>query len=105
MVLKREGGHAERLEMPENRSFENTVHLVETGLYRHVRHPMYGSLLLLGWGAFFKHITPINIALMLSVNALLIAVAKVEEHENIRFFGPAYRDYMLRTKMFLPWLL
>jgi protein-S-isoprenylcysteine O-methyltransferase Ste14 len=104
MMLKRGGGHSERDEMPENLSFENTVHVVETGLYRSIRHPMYSSLLFLGWGAFFKHITPVNIVLILSVSGFLIATAKVEERENIRFFGKAYEAYMHKTKMFIPWL-
>ncbi len=103
-MFKREGGHSEREEMPENLSFENTVNVVETGLYRYIRHPMYSSLLLLGWGAFKKHITPISIVLILTVTGFLIACAKVEESENIRFFRSVYKSYMQRTRMFIPWL-
>lgn len=105
LVLRRRGGHAEREAMPENHPFENTVHLVEEGLFRYVRHPMYSSLLFLGWGAFLKHISPLNIALISLVSILLLAVAKVEEQENIRFFGPVYVEYMQRTRLFIPWLL
>ena len=105
LMLKQSGGHAEREDMPENFSFENTVHVVEVGLYRFIRHPMYSSLLFLAWGAFFKHITLLNIVLILAVSGLLIAVAKVEERENVRFFGAAYESYMQRTKMFIPWIL
>jgi len=103
--LKEYGGYAERKDMPENHSFENTIHVVEKGIYRYVRHPMYSSLLFLGWGAFFKHITLLNFGLILSVSAFLIAASKVEERENILFFGTAYEDYMQQTKMFIPWLL
>ncbi|MCD6534843.1 MAG: isoprenylcysteine carboxylmethyltransferase family protein [Deltaproteobacteria bacterium] len=105
VLLKQRGGHAGREEMPENHSFENTVRVVEEGLYRYIRHPMYASLLFLGWGAFFKHITLLNIGLIILVSAFLVAVAKVEERENINFFGLEYADYMQRTKMFIPWLL
>ena len=105
MMLKQSGGHAEREDMPENLSFENTINVVEEGLYRFIRHPMYSSLLFLAWGAFFKHITLINIILVLTVSSLLIAVAKVEERENISFFGTTYREYMQRTKMFIPLIL
>ncbi|MBU0943129.1 MAG: DUF1295 domain-containing protein [Proteobacteria bacterium] len=105
LMLKQRGGYAEREEMPANLSFENTVHIVEEGLFRYVRHPMYSSLLFLAWGAYLKHITPLNSGLILLVSALLIAVAKVEEQENIQFFGTAYVDYMQRTRMFIPWLL
>lgn len=104
-LLKQRGGHAEREGTPENHSFENTVRVVEEGLYRYIRHPMYASLLFLGWGAFFKHITLLNIALIILVSAFLVVVAKVEERENIQFFGLDYADYMQRTKMFIPWLL
>jgi len=103
MMLKQRGGHAARQEMPENLPFENTVHVVDVGLYRFIRHPMYSSLLFLGWGAFFKHITPLTLILILLVSGLLIAAAKVEEGENIRFFGTPYTEYMERTKMFIPW--
>lgn len=105
LMLKQAGGHGDREEMPENFSFENTVHVVEEGLYRYIRHPMYSSLLFLGWGAFLKHFTLLNTGLILMVSGFLIAAAKVEERENIRFFGPVYVDYMERTKMFIPWLL
>lgn len=105
MMLKKKGGHAERAEMPENFAFENTTNIVEVGVYRYIRHPMYSSLLFLAWGAFLKHATPIRIVLILTVSVLLIVVAKVEERENIRYFGREYEGYMKRTRMFIPWLL
>jgi protein-S-isoprenylcysteine O-methyltransferase Ste14 len=105
MMLKQCGGHADRQEMPENLSFENTLHIVDKGLYRYIRHPMYSSLLFLGWGAFFKHITVLSIILTLLATGFLIAGAKVEERENLRFFGRLYKHYMQRTKMFIPWIL
>ena len=33
---------------------EKTSQLVTGGAYRYIRHPMYSSLLFLGWGIFFK---------------------------------------------------
>ncbi|MCF8056017.1 MAG: isoprenylcysteine carboxylmethyltransferase family protein [Desulfocapsa sp.] len=104
LMLKKKGGHAERQEMPENHAFENTVNVVEEGLYRYVRHPMYSSLLFLGWGAFFKQITPVSMGLIVFITCFLIAAARVEERENIRFFGMVYEAYMKRTKMFVPFL-
>ena len=105
LLLKQHGGHAERKDMPENLPFENTVHIVETGLYRFIRHPMYSSLFFLAWGAFFKHITLLTLGVIILANGFLIAAAKVEERENLRFFGGIYAKYMARTKMFIPWLL
>jgi len=104
ILLRKHGGYALRENAPENHFFENTVHVVEEGLYRYVRHPMYSSLLFLAWGAFFKHITLINTALVLLATILLAATAKIEEKENIRFFGAAYADYMRRSRMFIPWV-
>lgn len=105
MMLRKKGGHGERTEMPENFAFENTTNIVEVGLYRYIRHPMYSSLLFLAWGAFLKHVTLSNIVLVFTVSGLLIVVAKVEERENVQYFGRAYEDYMQHTKMFVPWLL
>jgi len=105
ILLKRCGGHGRREEMPENHPFENTIHIVDQGLYRYIRHPMYSSLLLLAWGAFFKHITLLTIVLIVTATGFLIAAATVEERENIRFFGASYKEYIRRTKMFVPWLL
>ena len=54
-LLRKEGGSQVRNDAPENYAFENTVNLITGGIYRYIRHPMYSSLLLLAWGAFFKH--------------------------------------------------
>jgi protein-S-isoprenylcysteine O-methyltransferase Ste14 len=104
-MLKKQGGHAERESMPENHYFENTVNVVADGIYKYIRHPMYSSLLFLGWGAFFKNITPLTSSLVLFITLFLVAAARVEERENIRFFGVAYEEYMKRSRMFVPWLV
>jgi len=85
--------------------FEKTTALVTRGIYRHIRHPMYGSLIFLDWGIFFRQPAIIQITIALTASAFLIAAARVEEHENIRYFGDAYREYMKRTKMFVPFVL
>lgn len=105
MMLRQRGGHRDRPDTPENHAFENTVNVVDTGLYRYIRHPMYSSLLFLGWGACLKNITPLTIVLVLGVSGFLVVAARVEEQENIRFFGFPYRAYMKRSRMFIPWLL
>ena len=105
IMLKRYGGHAERAMLPENYAFENTTHLVQEGLYHYIRHPMYSSLLFLAWGTFFKRMTALDFILALLVTAFLLASAKIEERENIQFFGEKYVDYMQRTKIFIPWVL
>jgi protein-S-isoprenylcysteine O-methyltransferase Ste14 len=45
IFFKRQGGYVQREETPENHAVENTVRVVDAGLYRYVRHSMYSSLL------------------------------------------------------------
>jgi protein-S-isoprenylcysteine O-methyltransferase Ste14 len=85
-------------------AFEKTTRLVTRGAYRYIRHPLYSSLLFLAWGAAFKEITILNLFLAADATYFLVATARAEELENVRFFGPAYSEYMQQTKMFIPYL-
>lgn len=84
---------------------EKTTRLVTEGPYRRIRHPLYSSLLFLAWGIFFKSPTRLAGILAAAATGFLLATAKIDEAESIRFFGPSYRQYMKRTKMFIPFLL
>ena len=83
---------------------EKTTRLVTTGVFKYIRHPLYCSLVLLAWGVFFKSPSWVSGCLGLGATAFLWATAKVEEAENVRYFGRAYQTYMQRTKMFIPFL-
>jgi protein-S-isoprenylcysteine O-methyltransferase Ste14 len=83
---------------------EKTSTLVTTGVYGYIRHPLYSSLLFLGWGTFFKHPSWPGGLLALLATIFLMLTARVEEDENIRFFGTAYQEYMKQSKMFVPYL-
>lgn len=83
---------------------EQTTVLVTAGIYGAIRHPLYSSLLLLGWGIFLKHPDWLATLLALAASATLLLIARIEENENLAYFGPAYREYMRRTKMFVPYL-
>jgi len=85
--------------------FEKTTALITTGVYRYIRHPIYGSLLFLCWGFFFKQPSLMGGILALIASGFLLAAARAEETENIRYFGEEYRAYMKRTKMFIPFIL
>jgi protein-S-isoprenylcysteine O-methyltransferase Ste14 len=87
------------------KNFENTTVLVTSGLYKYIRHPMYASLLFLGWGMLLKDINPltINITGILSIAAYI--TCKVEEKEMLKRFGEEYRYYMKKTRMWIPWLI
>ena len=83
---------------------ERTTELVTLGAYRYIRHPLYSSLLFLAWGVFFKHPSWAGISLAVITTFFLTMTAKIEQAENIRFFGAAYQSYMKQTKMFVPFL-
>ncbi|HBY93508.1 MAG TPA: isoprenylcysteine carboxyl methyltransferase [Chloroflexi bacterium] len=85
-------------------AFEKTTTLVTTGIYQYIRHPLYGSLLLLAWGVFFKAPAWSGALLVLAATLFLLATAKADEAECIRFFGSSYQAYMKQTKMFVPFL-
>jgi protein-S-isoprenylcysteine O-methyltransferase Ste14 len=84
--------------------FEKTSVLITTGLYRYIRHPLYGSLLFLAWGALLKHPAWYSECLAVLATIFLIATAKADEAECLRHFGSPYLEYMSRTKMFIPYL-
>ena len=83
---------------------ERTTELVTDGVYRWIRHPLYASLLALGWGAFFKQLSWVGVCLVSVASVFLVRTAKIEEQENIRVFGAGYQAYMQDTKMFIPFL-
>jgi protein-S-isoprenylcysteine O-methyltransferase Ste14 len=103
-VLRRMGRQdSERRDVPLI-GIEKTTRLVTEGVYRYIRHPLYSSLLFLAWGIFFKNATWQAGILSMAATGFLVATAKADEVASIRFFGPSYREYMKRTKMFVPFL-
>ncbi len=84
--------------------FEKTSVLVTTGIYGYIRHPLYSSLLFLAWGIFFKDVNGYTLMLVLAATAFLMATAKADEKECLAHFGPAYQEYMKKTKMFVPFV-
>lgn len=85
-------------------AFEKTTTLVTSGIYQYIRHPLYSSLLLLTWGIFFKVPSLFGTALAAIATLFLIATARADETECIRFFGSPYQGYMQKTKRFIPYL-
>jgi len=84
---------------------DDTAVLVTSGIYKYIRHPLYSSLILLAWGAFLKDISPVSFMLVLVASTLPVAMAKVEEKEDIRKFGDGYSKYIKTTKMFIPFII
>ena len=102
----RRGGQADRKARGniELMPFERTTKLVTVGIFRYIRHPMYGSLLLLAWGLFFKDPSWAGAALASAATLSLVLTAQADEAECIGAFGDEYRNYMRRTRMFIPYV-
>ncbi len=83
---------------------ENTSILVVNGAYGYIRHPLYCSLLLGGLGVMLKHISSESIILTLLNIIALFETAKLEEKEMLTKFGSEYKEYMNKTKMFIPYI-
>ena len=104
-LFRQEGNLDQNREDPTLVGIEKTTQLVTSGVYGYIRHPFYASLLFLTWGIFIKQITWIGFILALWASIFLFITAKIEEGENIQFFGNPYQDYMQSTKMFIPFIL
>jgi protein-S-isoprenylcysteine O-methyltransferase Ste14 len=81
-------------------------HLVTSGVYRYVRHPMYSSFFLLGLAQFV--LIPnwlAGISGIISVLFLYIFRIRREERMMSDQFGDTYRHYCAKTARLIPWLL
>jgi len=85
--------------------FEKTTELIDTGVFKLIRHPLYASLIFLTWAIYLKQPTiPLFFIALLSTNFLYFT-SRYDEQECIRFFGNKYVEYMKHTKMFIPFIL
>ena len=86
-------------------SFEKTTELVQHGIYKYIRHPLYLSLIMLAWALLLKRIDPVLAVVTLAVTFFLYLTARSDEKECLKYFGPDYRNYMTKTRMFVPFVL
>jgi len=85
--------------------FEKTSELVDTGIFKYIRHPLYSSLIFLTWGIFLKNTTGLLFLVALLSTVFLYVTALFDEKECIQYFGKKYNEYMTRSKMFIPYLV
>jgi len=83
-------------------TFEKTTELVDTGIYKYIRHPLYSSLIFLTFGILFKNVNAINLILAFISTICLFFTARFDEKECVTYFGDKYKEYMTRSKMFVP---
>jgi protein-S-isoprenylcysteine O-methyltransferase Ste14 len=77
--------------------------LVETGVYRRVRHPIYGGLVLgaLGWGLLTA--SPVAVGLAVVLLGFFELKSRREEVWLVERF-PGYPAYRARTRRLIPWI-
>jgi protein-S-isoprenylcysteine O-methyltransferase Ste14 len=80
--------------------------VVECGPYRRIRHPAYTGtfLTMLGVGLAMTNWASLG-ALLACVFAGHYYRVRVEERALLQAIGQPYRDYMRRTRRFIPWLI
>ena len=79
--------------------------LVKTGIYRHIRHPMYSSFFLLGIAQML--LLPnwfAGLAGIAGAGILFAFRVRREEQMMLESFGDDYRAYMAETKRIVPWI-
>ncbi len=83
---------------------ERTTALVTVGIYKHIRHPLYASLLYGAVGVFLKDPSVLGGVLALATSVFAFLTARVEETEMLSKFGADYTAYMKRTTRFVPFV-
>ena len=72
-------------------------------MYRHLRHPSYLGLLLIGFGLSISMNSIISMMVVtIPMLAALIYRIKTEENILISQFGETYKDYMKKTYRIIP---
>jgi protein-S-isoprenylcysteine O-methyltransferase Ste14 len=77
-------------------------HLVTTGPYARMRHPLYTAMCIWGTGLALVTANWIFVALAAMVMAVFFTRVPREEQMMIEKFGDEYRAYMRRTGKFWP---
>ena len=85
--------------------WENTTRLVQEGVFKYIRHPLYASLMLLATGMLLKDLSPEAASACIVTVCFLVVASRVEEGENAAKFGAEYQSYILNTKRYLPFVI
>src|SRR5450755_4884962 len=94
------------------KSFTGTVivskdqQIVQHGVYRRVRHPSYTAAILMFTGVGLALGSWISVAILFLVHCCLYGIrVAVEEKALVETLGEPYRQYMSRTKRFIPFVV
>ncbi|KPL17983.1 MAG: hypothetical protein AMJ92_10110 [candidate division Zixibacteria bacterium SM23_81] len=84
--------------------WEHTTQLIETGIYRWIRHPLYLAALLVVTGASLLRPAVMTLALWIPSAACFVLAAWYEDRFNAEKFSNDYRRYQSRSKLLIPFL-
>jgi len=73
--------------------------LVTNGIFKHIRHPHYTSLLIIGFGLAFFFFSAVAISIAIIAVPIMIISIFDEEKLLIRQYGEEYKKFMKKT----PW--
>jgi protein-S-isoprenylcysteine O-methyltransferase Ste14 len=80
--------------------------VIDTGVYRYVRHPSYTGILIALVGVGLASTNGLSLFILVVTGySLLTYRMNIEEAALLRAFGDEYRDYMRRTKRLIPFVL
>lgn len=82
-----------------------TGQLVTSGIYRFIRHPQYTGLLLLSLGMLIEWATLPMLIMFPVMVGMYVRLAKREENDMLCEFGEDYKQYMTKTKRFIPFVV
>ena len=104
LLMKKKGKPGKNRNSKSLYHFEETSELIETGVFKYIRHPLYSSLLFLTWGIFLKK-TSLELFIVSLISTLFLYLTAIfEEKECIAFFGNKYVNYKKRTNRFIPFI-
>ena len=78
-----------------------TTHLIQSGMYSRVRHPIYGGIMLILWGFTLAASSVLLLVASLILTLFFSAKSAYEESRLIEQY-PDYHDYRKRTWRFIP---
>lgn len=77
--------------------------LVEHGIYRYIRHPMYTAVMLFGLACMLASPSLHGALMLLALCLVLVRKARLEEAWLKQKYA-SYNDYLSKTRGFFPWL-
>lgn len=79
--------------------------VVNTGIYRYIRHPQYTGFMMITFGMILEWATLPMLIMWPFIVWLYVRLAKREEKDMISEFGEEYINYMKKTKRFIPFIV